>query len=149
MPEALASAVIPADPEVVWPLIRDFDGLPTWHPAIATSALRGGTASDRPGAVRTLGLADGGDPVVEMLVALDDRQRTLTYEILESPFPVRLYRSTIRVVPLTTTGESFVEWTVVFDCDAADAAHLVDLFSRGVFATGLEGLTAHLSDGDG
>ena len=145
MPETLASAVIPAPADAVWAVVRDFDGLPTWHPAIATSALRDGDAPDRPGAVRTLGLADGGDPVVELLAALDDRERTLVYEILSSPFPVRLYRSTIRVIPLTTTGESVVEWRLVFDCDAADADHLTELFGSGVFATGLEGLSAHFS----
>lgn len=111
MPEVLASRLIPADAEAVWRVVRDFDGLPTWHPAIARSALRDDARSDQVGAIRVLGLAgDDGGEVIEVLVGLDDRARALTYEIVESPFPVRLYRSTIRVVPVTTSGESFVEW---------------------------------------
>ena len=49
------------------------------------------------------------------------------------------------MVPVTTTGESFVEWSVVFDCDADDADGLTTLFGEGVFAGGLAGLGAHFS----
>ena len=146
MPETLASAVVPASPDRTWAVIRDFDGLPGWHPAIESSALEGGAPADQVGAIRNLRLGDGA-AVREVLVRLDDRERVLTYEILESPFPVRSYRSTVRVVPLTTTGESFVEWRVVFDCDAANDDDLIPLFRDGVFATGLEGLSSHLRQG--
>jgi hypothetical protein len=142
MPEALASAIIPADAAAVWAAVRDFDGLPRWHPAIETSELE--TPGDSVGAVRHLTLGDGGE-VREVLVALDDTTRTLTYEILTSPFPIRLYRATMRVVPVTTTGESFVEWGVVFDCDSPDADRLVEFFGEGVFGGGLAGLGAHFS----
>ncbi|HEY2223615.1 SRPBCC family protein [Actinomycetospora sp.] len=142
MPEAFASAIIPADAAAVWAVVRDFDGLPRWHPAIASSELE--TPGDSVGAVRRLTLGDGGQ-VRELLASLDDTARSLTYEILTSPFPVRLYRSTMRVVPVTTTGESFVEWGVVFDCDSGDAEQLTELFGQGVFAGGLTGLGAHFS----
>ena len=144
MPEVLASAVVPAPVDAVWRTVRDFDGLPSWHPAIAASRLTAGASPAEVGAVRTLDLAEGGT-VVEILTGLDDHARALTYAILESPFPVSGYRSTIRVVPLTATGESFVEWSLVFDCDPADAAHLSDLFGRGVFAAGLEGLSSQFA----
>ncbi len=146
MPEVLTSRLIPADAEAVWRVVRDFDGLPTWHPAIARSALRDDARSDQVGAIRVLGLAgDDGGEVIEVLVGLDDRARALTYEIVESPFPVRLYRSTIRVVPVTTSGESFVEWGLVFDCDEVDAVGLTETFGSGVFATGLRGLSEYFS----
>ena len=145
MPEVLRSALVPADVDAVWRVVRDFDGLPSWHPAIATSALRDDARPDQVAAVRVLGMEGGGE-VVERLVSLDETRHTLVYEIMESPFAVRLYRSTIRVVPLTTTGESFVEWSVVFDCDGADAEGLVDTFGSGVFAAGLQGLSEYFSD---
>lgn len=143
MPEALATAIIPADAAAVWAVVREFDGLPRWHPAIERSELE--TPGDSVGAVRHLTLGGGGGEVREVLAALDDNARSLTYEILESPFAVRLYRSTIRVVPVTTTGESFVEWSLVFDCDAADSESLAEFFSQQVFAAGLAGLGAHFS----
>ena len=144
MPDVLASAVVPADPDIVWRVVRDFDGLPAWHPAISASELEGDARTDQVGAVRRLTLGDGGI-VRESLVALDDRERRLTYAILESPFPVRDYRSTIRVHPVTSTGESFVAWSVLFDCDLADAERLSALFAGDVFGSGLSGLIAHLS----
>ncbi|KOG89123.1 SRPBCC family protein [Streptomyces varsoviensis] len=144
MPETCASAVIPADTPSVWRVVRDFDGLPDWHPAIEHSALGDGDAPDRVGSVRTLRLTDG-STVVETLNALDDQRRSMTYEIIESPFVIRSYRSTIQVMPLTTTGESFVLWSVAFDCDARDAEDLVAFFRDDVFAAGLRGLAGHVA----
>jgi hypothetical protein len=144
MPEVTASSVVPGDADTVWRIVRDFDGLPTWHPAISASELEDGAHTDQVGAVRRLTLADGGE-VRERLVALDDRERRLTYSILDSPFPVRDYRSTIRVSPVTSTGDSFVAWSVLFDCDLDEAERLSTLFGRDVFGTGLSGLVAHLS----
>jgi hypothetical protein len=143
MPETLASAVVPADAETTWQVVRDFDGLPSWHPAIASSELEDGPA-DSIGAIRNLTLADGAT-VREILVEIDDRERSLTYAILDSPFPVDDYRSTIRVIPVTSTGESFVCWSVRFDCDRADAERLNAMFSQDVFGTGLRGLFSYFS----
>lgn len=143
MPEALASAVVPAPAGTVWSIVRDFNGLPSWHPAIEASDLEGDTRADQVGAVRRLMLGDGSE-VREALVTLDDRYRVLTYAILTSPFPVDDYRSTIRVTPLTTTGESFVAWSVEFDCDRGDSERLSRFFSEDVFGAGLRGLRGFL-----
>ena len=147
MPDVSTSSVVPADAETVWPVVRDFDALPTWHPAISASELEDGARSDQVGAVRHLTLGDGG-AVRERLVALDDRERRLTYSILESPFPVRDYRSTIRVLPVTASGECVVTWSVLFDCDLDDADRLSTLFGRDVFGTGLSGLISYFSPGE-
>ncbi|MFG2139438.1 SRPBCC family protein [Streptomyces sp. NPDC048650] len=144
MPETCASAVIPADPASVWHVVRNFDGLPAWQPGVTHSALGEGDAGDRVGGTRTLRLADR-STVTESLVALDDHRRSLTYEIVESPYPVRSYRSTIRVLPLTTTGESFVLWSLRFDCDARDAERLTASFCDGVLTLGLHGLADHFT----
>jgi hypothetical protein len=146
MPDALASTVVPADADTVWGVLRDFDRLPTWHPAITGSELEDGALTDQVGAVRHLTLGDGGE-VRERLVALDDRERRLTYTILESPFPVRDYRSTMSVLPVTSTGECVVTWSVLFDCDLDDAERLSGFFANDVFGTGLGGLVSHLSRG--
>jgi hypothetical protein len=71
----------------------------------------------------------------------------LTYTILESPFPVRDYRSTMSVLPVTSTGECVVTWSVLFDCDLDDAERLSGFFANDVFGTGLGGLVSHLSRG--
>ena len=143
MPDVLASAVIPASADDVWRVVRDFDGLPAWHPAIKASELEGTVLADQVGAVRRLTLADGGE-VREALTALDDRTRSLTYTILTSPFQVVDYRSTIRVTPVTTTEQAFVAWSVEFDCDLADSEQLSRMFAQDVFTTGLQGLPGFL-----
>ena len=119
--------------------MRDFGGLARWHPAIEHGELIRGATGFEIGAQRRLTLGDGG-VVVEQLVALDDRAHALTYEILESPFPVRRYVSTVRLAPVTATGQTFGEWWVDFDADATHEGDLVDLFANGVFGAGLAAL---------
>ena len=58
MPRPYASAVIPAAADDVWALIRDFNGLPGWHPGISESSLDSGTPAEV-GSVRRLVLGDG------------------------------------------------------------------------------------------
>ncbi|WP_411123999.1 SRPBCC family protein [Streptomyces sp. x-19] len=142
MPEAFASALIPARVTTVWRVVRDFGGLAAWQPAVADCVLSDGQAPDRVGCVRTLSMADG-EIVVESLLALDDHARSLTYGIVSSPYPVQRYRATMRVLPLTATDETFVGWSVNFDCDQAHADELANNFRTDIFAAGLRGLADH------
>lgn len=139
MARAYGSGVVHAPADEVWALVRDFDGLPAWHPAIKASEIEEGT-NLVVGAVRKLTL-DGGGVVRERLVTLDDIDRTYTYEFTDpGPMPVRSYRSTIRVAPVTDTGAAFVEWHCWFDSEAADEAGMARQFSRGVYAAGIQAL---------
>ncbi|ALE84510.1 polyketide cyclase [Pseudonocardia sp. HH130629-09] len=140
MPRPYSSAVITAPLAEVWPHVRDFGGLHRWHAAIATCELIRGASGSEIGAQRRLTLADGGGTVVEELTALDERGHALTYEILESPFPVRRYVSTIRLAPVTAVGHTFGEWWTEFDADGADEGELAGMFANGVFAAGLAAL---------
>ncbi|HET6499817.1 MAG TPA: SRPBCC family protein [Amycolatopsis sp.] len=141
MPRPYASGIVPADVDTVWGLVRDFNGLPAFHPTIASSEIEPGPAAGAPGAVRRLVLADGGI-VREVLLQLDDDERRQTYKILDSPFAVRSYVATVRVAPVTATGESFVEWWSYYDSEAADEAELNTTFAQGVYAGGIAGLTS-------
>ena len=143
MPRPYASAVIAAPIDTVWPLVRPFNGLPAWHPVIAESSLQSG-AEGEVGAVRRLVTTDGG-VVVERLLTLDDADHTFTYTILESPFAVRRYVSTLRLAPITATGETFAEWQAEYDSEGSDETDLTSLFADGVFGGGLSGLQEHLA----
>lgn len=139
MARAYASGVVAASADDVWAVVRDFDGLPSWHPAIAASEIEEGT-NLVVGAVRKLTL-DGGGVVKERLVTLDDVDRSYTYEFTDpGPFPVRTYRSTVRIAPVTDTGHAFVEWYSWFDADAADEAGLVQQYSHDVYGAGVAAL---------
>ena len=143
MPRPYASGIVPAEIDRVWHLARDFNGLPAWHPAIDTSEIEPGPAAGEPGAIRRLTLSGGG-VVREVLLRLDDLDHSYTYQILDSPFPVRRYVSTIRLAPVTATGGSFVEWWADFDAEAEAEAELTETFAHGVYGTGIRGLTDYL-----
>jgi Polyketide cyclase / dehydrase and lipid transport len=145
MPRPYASGVVPASADAVWSLVRDFNSLPQWHPAITGSELTSGSGAEV-GAVRKLTLGDGGI-VVERLLVLDDADRRSTYEFLENPFGARRYIATLRVAPVTASGEAFVEWWAEFDADGGDEARLTDLFANTVFGTGIGAIRHHFAGG--
>jgi hypothetical protein len=100
MIRAYRSAVINAPIEKVWPTIRDFNALPSWHPAIAKSEIEGGLSSDAVGCVRSFSMKQGGH-LREQLLALSDVDHAFTYNILASPIPVKNYVATFRLTPVT------------------------------------------------
>jgi uncharacterized protein YndB with AHSA1/START domain len=144
MARAYASTVIPAPADRVWAIVRDFNGLPDWHPGIVRSEIEDGKTGDTVGAVRSFFLADGSH-VREQLVALDDRQRTLSYVFATPAFPVADYVAQMRVSPITDGGGSFVEWSAQFEERPEDAGKYADIVANGVFATGLAALKTKLT----
>ncbi|WP_433802448.1 SRPBCC family protein [Actinomycetospora sp. CA-084318] len=145
MPRPYASGVVAAPVEKVWAQLRAFNDLPSWHPALSRSELVEGV-DGQVGAVRRLTMAAGGDPFDERLVTLDDTIRTFTYTFDgANPFGVRRYLSTVRVCPITDTGETFVEWWAEYDADAAQEEELNRTFADGVFATGIKELRDKLA----
>jgi hypothetical protein len=139
MPRPYASGVVPGSVEEVWTLVRDFNGMPAWHPGIEKSSLDSGGSGTEVGAVRRLTLGGGG-VVVERLLTLDDLSYTFTYQILESPFAVRRYISTCRMAPVTDSGHTFIEWWSDYDSEAADEEELTKTFAGGVYGGGIKAL---------
>ena len=66
MPRPYTSGVVQSSPESVWAVLREFNGLSDWMPAIANSRLTTGSEG-APGAVRHLTLGDGGELDEELL----------------------------------------------------------------------------------
>jgi hypothetical protein len=145
MPNPYASAVINATADEVWSYVRDFGNIAEWLPSIETCEIEeqgDGSGGAGVGAVRRL--TGAGDAVFrERLVALSDADRSLSYDFVESPFPVRRLRATIRVAPVTNTGQAFVEWSGVFDADAGDEDRMTKVLAKAVYAAGLDGLRKH------
>ena len=139
MPRPYASGVITAPVEEVWALIRDFNGMTSWHSGIEKSSLDSGASGTEVGAVRRLKLGGGGE-VVERLVTLDDTDHSFTYQIVESPFAVRRYISTVRLAPVTDSGHTFAEWWSEYDAEAADEEGLTKTFAGAVYAGGIKAL---------
>jgi uncharacterized protein YndB with AHSA1/START domain len=139
MARAYASTILDAPIETVWATIRDFNGLPSWHPAIVRSEIEGGLAPDVVGCVRSFHLADGSH-VRERLLSLSDRDTCFTYNFETPAFPVANYLARVRLMPVTDTDQTFAEWEATFDEAPEDAGKYVDIISNGVFQGGWDAL---------
>lgn len=133
------STVVEAGADNVWARIRDFNGLPQWHPGIADSRIENGEPSDRVGCIRHFHTRDGGT-IRERLLALSDFDYTQTYEILESPMGVEHYVATLKLTPVTDGNRCFAEWSAEFDCDEGREQELTRTIADGVFQTGFDAL---------
>lgn len=154
------SIMINAAPEKVWEVIGDFGGIDKWHPAVASTELKGDD-------MRVLTLkAEGNPTITEKLDKLDDEKMMLVYKIedmsvvktiefnsQETPYytlPVTNYKSWLSVK--AKDGGSEVTWKGKFyrsfmanppvpegqsDEDAVNAI-------KGVYTSGLNNLKAML-----
>lgn len=133
------SSVIDARVDTVWSRIRDFNGLPQWHPLIADSRIENQQPADRVGCIRHFHTRDGG-MIRERLLALSDFDFSCTYEILESPMGVADYVATLKLTPVTDGNRCFAEWSAEFDCADGRERELADLIGQGVFQAGFDAL---------
>jgi Polyketide cyclase / dehydrase and lipid transport len=139
MPKVYTSSVIHAPADRVWGQIRDFNGLPQWHPRIVQSRIEQDQASDKVGCVRNFRL-DGGATIREKLLGLSDYEYSCTYAILESPMGVENYVATLKLAPITDGNRCFAEWTAEFDCPPQAATALVEDIGTNVFQAGFDAL---------
>ena len=139
MPRIFVSAIIPGPSEAVWDRIRDFNGLPGWFPLVAESQLLEGSSGDQIGAVREL-ILQNGDRITETLVAMSDYDMSFSYTMGDTPMPLENYFATVRLTPVTETGQTFAEWSAEFDCASEDEVGLVENISENVFAAGFTAL---------
>ena len=146
MAKAYASAIINAPIEVVWPYLRDFNGLANFHPAIVSSHIEGGMAADVVGCIRNFTL-QGGAVVREKLLSLSDRRHSFSYNFMpDAPaFPIANYMAHVRLMPVTNGDMTFCEWEASFDEAPGDEGKYVDIVSNGVFAEGFKALAAKIA----
>ncbi|WP_026612392.1 SRPBCC family protein [Klebsiella aerogenes] len=137
MATTTVSIEIPASVDQVWQLMGGFDSLPDWLPFITKSVVSEG------GRVRTLTTSDGGT-VIERLEAFDNRQRSYSYSIIQAPFPVVDYLSTIAVVATADSNITRVEWSGSFTPVNVSDADAEALFS-GIYRDGLQALKNNFS----
>ena len=142
---AYFSAVLRSEIDGVWSVLGDFHGIATWVHRIRSAEPEGGTGRGPIGSVRRITLEPDGRQVRERLVHYDGPGRRYAYEFDgRQPFPVRAYRGTVHLLPVTLSGTTFVEWYGDFDCDAAVADRLATTFT-GLYAEFLDDLRAHLA----
>ena len=144
MARVYVSSVINAPAAKVWERVRDFNGMPRWHPAIRDSRIENGEPSDKVGCVRDFTLQNG-DRLREKLLGMSDYDMFCTYCILESPMPLENYIATLRLTPITDGDRTFGEWTAEFDCAPEFSDGLVSGIGGNVFQGGFDSLKRHFS----
>ncbi|MBH53747.1 MAG: MxaD family protein [Opitutaceae bacterium] len=145
MVNATYSTVIDACIEDVWDTIRDFNGLPTWHPRIAKSEIEDGMSPDQVGCVRKFELANGA-VLREKLLELSDQDHCVSYTILETPQPISNHRATLQLMRVIDGDRTFAQWSASFDTSVDDADALGAGMSENVFKGGLHALQKHFSE---
>ncbi|HCQ63987.1 MAG TPA: MxaD family protein [Rhodobacteraceae bacterium] len=144
MIEVLVSSVIPATVDRVWSVVRDFNAMPAWHPAIAQSRIEGGAASDAIGCVRNFSLKDG-KKIREKLLSLSDLDHSFSYSILTADIPLENYRAGLALFPVTDSDQTFGIWTARFTCPKGMETDLEKTVSQGVFQTGFDALKSRFA----
>ena len=144
MARVYVSSVVNASAARVWERVRDFNGMPKWHPRIRDSRIEDALPSDKVGCIRNFNLQNG-DNIREQLVGLSDYDLFYTYAILESPMPLADYVATLRLTPVTDGERTFIEWSAEFSCDPDDEADLVTRIGTNVFQGGFDALHRHFA----
>ncbi|MEM1299028.1 MAG: SRPBCC family protein [Pseudomonadota bacterium] len=137
---------MPAPAARVWDRVRDFNGLPRWHPLIRDSRIEDALPSDKVGCIRNFNLQNG-DNIREQLLGLSDYDMFCTYSILESPMPLEDYIATLRLTPVTEGDRTFAEWTAEFSCAPEAETDLVTGIGNDVFQAGFDALKRHFGGG--
>ncbi len=142
MARVFTSSVINAPAKDVWDRIRDFNGLPKWHPAIRDSRIEDALPADKVGCIRNFNLQNG-DNIREQLLGMSDYDTFVSYSILESPMALTDYVATIRLTPITDGDKCFAEWSAEFDCAPDVESDLVSHIGGAVFQGGFNSLKRH------
>ncbi len=136
------SMILEAPIASVWRMVRAFDGVQLWNPAVTSARIETGSAT-APGSIRHLDIVDG-TAFRETLLELSDLEHFYTYDILESPLPVHGYISTHRFVPVTASNQTLGIWESHFDCEPSDAAEMERIVGDDIYIGGMVGLNACL-----
>ncbi len=136
------SIVIDAPCEKVWETICNFHDL-AWAAGVITSVEAvGDHKGDEIGAKRILN-----DAFHETLLTLDGGGRTFSYSIDDGPEPLAKgtftnYVGSVRVLPVTENGTTFVEWQSTYE--SADDSAIAD-FCNPIYVALLGAMKKHFA----
>ena len=138
MTKVFVSAVIDAPISAVWAKMRDFNGLPDWHPRFSRSHIEDGLRSDTIGCIRNFDIVGGAGTIRERLLTLSDSEYTMTYTILDAPLPVENYVATLKLYPITVGDQTLGTWSAEFKVVSGREEDVVDAVANGTFGKAFE-----------
>lgn len=139
MVKIFVSSIIEAPASEVWKIVRDFNDMPNWHPAIARSMIEGGRPSDAIGCIRNFYLEDG-THIREQLLMLSDFDFRFSYAIVEAGLDLQNYVAGLKLTPVTDGNRTFGEWTAEFETTTGKEAEMAGIISQNVFQAGFDAL---------
>ena len=145
MPAITVSSVIDAPIEKVWARIRDFNGLPSWHPRMVASRIEDERRADEIGCIRNFQVATGAT-IREKLLAFSDADHSVSYSIIETPQPITNHKATLSLLKVTDGNRTYAEWTASFDAPAEEADKVAEGMAANVFQGGFNALKAHFAE---
>jgi hypothetical protein len=122
----------PGTPAQVWGMVGDFCAIKDWHPAVADCE----QTEEDGDTYRTLTLGDGGK-IKEKLTDTDDT--SYSYEITESPLPVKNYSATLKVGEDDEPDRVEIEWEAKFDADSVEDEKAEEVIT-GIVNDGVSGI---------
>jgi hypothetical protein len=128
----------PGLPPAVWEFAGAFCAIKDWHPLVADCQ----ETKEGDVTYRTLTLKDGGK-IKEKLLESDDT--SYSYEIVESPLPVKNYKAKLSVADGNHENRTMVEWSAEFEANGAsddDATKKI----KDIFDGGLKGIKHKMLD---
>ncbi len=147
MIHAFSSTIIQVPVDVVWDRVKDFNGLPNWHPAATDSHIEEAHAPGSVGCIRNFALTDGSGRIRETLLAISDVERSLTYNMLPGgPLPFVDYVATMQFWPITSTDQTFAAWMADFDVSDGRHEHWRNFVAQDVFIGGYQALEASFGE---
>jgi uncharacterized protein YndB with AHSA1/START domain len=138
------SSVIDAPIEKVWARIRDFNGLPSWHPRMTESHIEDGKKATDMGCVRNFKVVTGAT-IREKLLEFSDDDHLVSYSIIETPQPISNHKATLRLTRITDGDRTYAEWKAKFDAPADQAEAVAKGMGENVFQGGFNALKSHFS----
>jgi uncharacterized protein YndB with AHSA1/START domain len=121
----------------VWEAVVEFGRLDVWFPSIATCRVEG----EGVGASRHMSVEGGGE-ITDRLAEIDFPGRRLSYQRLQSPFPVTSYRGTVEVFS-SFDSMAVVAWTVDFESRPEVSEAVAKILEAGIGA-GVDGMEREL-----
>ena len=136
------SIVVNVPREKVWEAIKNFHDLSWAEPVITKLEIVGDKTGSETGTQRFLN-----DAFLETLRSVNEEEFTFSYSIDDGPDPLSKdanlnYVGTVRLLPVTDSNATFVEWTSTFQSESDQA---VSDFCNPVYVALLGALKSHLA----
>jgi hypothetical protein len=124
----------PGLPPEIWAIVGEFCAIKDWHPAVAKCE----ETKEGDVTFRTLTLKDGGK-IKEKLTGTEDL--AYTYEIVESPLPIKNYKSKLWLEVDDEPDRSVILWQSDFDANGASDDEATKIIT-GILKDGVKGIKA-------